>query len=102
MENPFEMILEELKKSENRIADILKQTLEYHPSVDLDRYIPMKKAAETLGITTKTLGLHKDEIDHVKRFGQIYFLKESLIAYMEGGRPVKEVKKVMRTGRKNI
>jgi len=99
MQNPFDVIIDRVSEVENRIADILKQTLEYHPSVDLDRYVPLKKAAETLGITTKTLGLHKDEIDHVKRFGQIYFLKESLFNYMEQGREVKPMKKIMRTRR---
>ena len=99
MQNPFEEVMERIDGVEERLASILKQTLEFHPGVDLDQFVPLKKVADILGITPKTLSIHKNDIQHVKRFGQIYFLKTSLIQYMEQGRVVKEVKKIMRTRR---
>ncbi|REA63493.1 hypothetical protein DSL64_03330 [Dyadobacter luteus] len=99
MENPFEILENKLSELKELICQIKDPQTEHIPGVDLDAYISLQKVAELYSISPKTLVVHKNEIQHVKRFGQIFFLKKSLSDYMEGGRPVIEMKKVMRTKR---
>jgi len=99
MENPFETILKEL--SNLRYAIERQQPEQKHvPGVNLDQYISLKNVCEMYGISSQTLCAHKAEIDYVKRFGQIYFLKESLAEYMENGRPV--IKALFKSTRKRV
>jgi hypothetical protein len=106
MENPFEILEQHfnnlLTEMESRLAaEIIKQR-EYIPGIDLERYIPIKKVAELYGVASKTLAAHKHEIEHVKRFGQIYFLKSSLLAYMDGGKEKSKHPGIMRTRRNSV
>ncbi len=100
MENPFEILEQRfasmLAESERRILAQIA-TREHKPGIDLEKYISLKKVAEIYGVASKTLLAHKIEIDHVKRFGQIYFVKQSLAEYMEGGRAEVKRKGVMYT-----
>jgi hypothetical protein len=97
MENPFEVILKELKSLRESVESNQPEP-QHTPGLDLDKYISLKNVCEMYGVTSQTLCAHKSEIDYVKRFGQIYFLKESLAEYMERGRPV--VKSLFKTTRK--
>jgi hypothetical protein len=104
MENQFEVLIEYINKrmaeTELRLVNEISREREHIPGVDLDRYISLRKVAEMYEISPQTLGSHKSSIDHIKRFGQIFFVKESLLKFMEAGRPVVEVKKVMHTRRR--
>ena len=103
MQNVFEdlqtRILEEQRQSEQRIMSVLGSIIDHRPGVNLDKWIALKKVAEMYSVASKTLLAHKDQIVHTKMFGQIYFDKESLASYMEGGRPVVIMKQEMRTRR---
>ncbi|REA63490.1 hypothetical protein DSL64_03315 [Dyadobacter luteus] len=99
MENPVEVLIEYIDKRmlemESRLMNEIAMEREHIPGIDLDRYIPLQKVAEMYGVSPQTLSSHKSRIDHVKHFNQIFFVKESLLHFMESGRPTIEGKKVM-------
>ena len=101
MQNPFEVLENQLSDIKNVMYRMMNAQTEHKPGVDLDKYISLQKVAEMYGVSSQALCAHKHEIDYIKRFGQIFFLKASLAEYMENGRPVGKVKKVMRTRRKS-
>lgn len=101
MENPFDKIEQMFQGLQQTILERLPSSTDQHTGVDLERYIPLKKVSEIYCIASRTLASHKDDIEHVKRFGQIYFLKESLNQYMESGRPEQKQLKAFKTTRRH-
>lgn len=103
MENPFEVIVDELKKAIQDAADRVVKELQPNPvssGISFADYVTLQAAAELLAVSTKTLSSWKDVIGYSKRFGKIYFLRQDLLRFMEEGAPVKKHKGVMSTRRR--
>lgn len=99
MQNPFEVLEKELSDIKEILHKILNSQNEPKPiaGIDLNKYISLQDVTEMYGLSSQGLYAHMHEIEYVKRFRQIYFLKESLAKYMEEGKPVIVMKKIMRT-----
>lgn len=103
MENPFEVIVNEIKMALREEADRIIKELRQEsapPGMSFADYIPLKVAAELLAVSPKTLSSWKDAIGHSLRFGKIYFLRQDLLRFMEEGVPVKKRKGVIYTRRR--
>ena len=100
MENPVEIIIEELKRALREEADRIIQAMNPEPTPGypgIAGYITLKKAADELGISSQTLWNHKTRIGYTKQFGQIIFKRQDLLRYLDEGKPVEKKKEIMYT-----
>ncbi|WP_345245646.1 helix-turn-helix domain-containing protein [Nibrella saemangeumensis] len=58
-------------------------------SINEDQPLPVKEAADFLGVAPQTIYQNIDRIPHRKRFGRLYFFKVELLEYLNAGEGVK-------------
>lgn len=100
MENPVEIIIQEIRHALREEADRIIEALRPEPAPTypgLAGYVTLKKASEELGVSDQTLWNHRKKIGCTKQFGQIFFLREAIVRYIESGRQVEEKKEFMYT-----
>lgn len=85
MENPFEVITQRLDRIEELLVKLTDKMDKPTPLPQENKYIKAQEAAEILHISKQTLYTKIKSIPHVKRFGQLYFIKEDLLDYIENG-----------------
>ena len=105
--NPFDQLLEQILDRLNALEKVLIGRLdaprnEESKAYYLDKYISLSIVAKTLGVDRDTLYRYKVQIDHVKRFNQIYFLRDSLEDFMQSGRVVPQIKVPRTSKRKRV
>lgn len=90
MENPFEYLLNRINDVEDsctEIIEILNKANLPNKTGNKD-LIGIDEAAKLLGITKPTLysKVSRRELSYMKRFNKLFFYKNDLIEYIEGGR----------------
>ncbi|MDR6194906.1 helix-turn-helix domain-containing protein [Siphonobacter sp. SORGH_AS_0500] len=85
MENPFEVLAQRLDRIEELLVKLTVKSEQPAPLPQQNKYIKAQEAAEILHISKQTLYTKIKSIPHVKRFGQLYFIKEDLLEYIENG-----------------
>jgi|GEM_PF-2840351 len=102
--NPYEQQMSDfrliIQEEVSRIVSSMPKQEKEFPGIDLTEYVPLKTAAEQLGVATQTLWNHRESIGFTKQFGQIFFKKQDVVDYMESGKPVKKSKQIMYTRKK--
>lgn len=85
MENPFEVLVQRLDRIEELLVKLTDKLDKPAPLPQENKYIKAQEAAEVLHISKQTLYTRIKSIPHVKRFGQLYFIKDDLLAYIANG-----------------
>ncbi|PKK36526.1 hypothetical protein BWI96_11770 [Siphonobacter sp. SORGH_AS_0500] len=85
--NPFSAIYSRLARIEELLLDIKHlPNAEVVTRDDEASFLTVAQASNFLGIAEKTLYSNIGKIPHLKRHGRLYFRKDELVGYLEGGR----------------
>lgn len=86
MDNPFEMILEQLAQMRREISELKFKT---EAEVETDQFLTVQEAADYLSLSVATIYTKKchKEIPFFKKGKRLYFLKSQLDNWIQSGRP---------------
>ncbi|GAB3959060.1 hypothetical protein GCM10028805_54450 [Spirosoma harenae] len=93
MENPFEIIQQEIRHLQGLVSQLLARPVSVRDEPELPIF--MEVAEKILGVSQSTIYKHIKDIPHYKRNGKLYFFQSELLAYIRGELPQSEPKTVI-------